>query len=225
LTKTLFNSFREATVGAGNRGKKGMKRTASVLALIVTLLVLLMAGVQIVKAPYTSDGQGFILASPINITSPSNITYSSNLLTLNVTFKLLLSLSCANLSYSIDEKNNATIPLTAIRDLIEATITYENGTTVTGNATFAPYTITGWAALPELTEGSHKITVYAKYNANNIIGLDKSIVYFTIGTNSEQEIPEFTSWTPLLITGCLVITTVLIIYNYVLGKEEENEKA
>jgi hypothetical protein len=211
LTKTLFNSFREATVGACNRRKKDMKRTASALTLILALLVLLVAGVQTVKAPYTSDGQGFILASPINITSPSNITYSSNLLTLNVTFKLLLSPSCANVSYSIDGKNNATIPLTATRDLIEATITYENGTTVTGNATFAPYTITGEVVLPELAEGSHNITVYAKYNANNIIGLDKSIVYFTIGTNSEQKIPEFPSWTPLLIM-LLSVTIIAVIY-------------
>jgi hypothetical protein len=211
LTKTLFNSFREATVGACNRGKKGMKRTASALTLILTLLVLLVAGVQIVKAPYTPDGEYFPLASPISITSPSNVTYSSNLLTLNVTFKLLLSLSCANVSYSIDGKNNVTIPLTATRDLIEATITYENGTTVTGNATFAPYTITGWAALPELTEGSHNITVYAKYNANNIIAFDNSTVYFTIGTNSEQEIPEFQSSTPLLIM-LLSITMIAVIY-------------
>jgi hypothetical protein len=192
-------------------GKKGIKRTVSVLTLILALLVLLVAGVQTVKAPYTSDGKGFILASPISITSPSNSTYSSNLLTLNVTFKLLLSLSCTNVSYSIDGKNNATIPLTAIRDLIEATITYENGTTVTGNATFVPCTITGNVALPELAEGSHNITVYAKYNANNVIAFDNSTVYFTIHSNSEQEIPEFPSWTSLLIM-LIAILVIVIIY-------------
>lgn len=200
-----------------------MKRTASTLSLILALLLLLVAGVQTVKAPYTSDGQGFILASPISITSPSNITYNSNLLTLNVTFKLLLSLSCANVSYSIDGKNNATIPLTATRDLIEATVTYENGTTVTANATFVPYTITGGVVLPELAEGSHNITVYAKYDANNVIGLDKSTVYFTIDTNSEQDIPEFPSWTPLIFALCTVAVAV-VIYKQKIRKNQGRQK-
>jgi hypothetical protein len=172
-----------------------MKRTASALTLIWALLILLVAGVQTVKAQHTADGQGFPLASPISITSPSNSTYSSNLLTLNVTFKLLLSPSCANVTYSIDGKNNATIPLTATLEPVEATRTYENGTTVIVNSTFfVPYTITGWAELPELAEGPHNITVYARYLANNVVGLDEGTVYFSISTNSEQEIPEFPSW-------------------------------
>jgi hypothetical protein len=41
--------------------------------------------------------------------------------------------------------------------------------------------------LPELAEGSHNITVYGKYNANNIIGLDNRTVYFTINSNPAQE--------------------------------------
>jgi hypothetical protein len=110
------------------------------------------------------------------------------MLTLNVTFKLLLSPSCANISYSIDGKNNATIPLVATYEPVEATRTYANGTTVTVNSTFfVPFTITGWVALPELAEGPHNITVYAKYHANNVIRLDNSTVYFTISTNSEQK--------------------------------------
>jgi hypothetical protein len=185
----------------------GMKRMASKLA-VLALLFRLAAGVQTGKAQYTTDGRAFILTSPISIVSPSNSTYSSSLLILNVTFKLLLSPSCANVSYSLDGKSNVTIPLTATHEPVEATRTYANGTTVTVNSTFmVPFTITGWAAVPDLSEGAHNITVYAKYNANNIIGLDNSIVYFTIDPNSEQSIPEFPSWTilPLLLIATLVI--------------------
>jgi len=193
------------------RGKMGMKRTASVLTLILALLILLAAGVQTVKAQYTPGGQGFPLASPISITSPSNSTYSSNLLTLSVTFKFLLSPSYANVNYSVDGKNNVTIPLTGIQDPREVTRTYANGTTITVNSTlFVPFIITGGVTLPELTEGSHNITVYAKYQANNDIGLDNSTVYFTISTNLEQKIPEFPSWIilPLLLMTSLVAIIV-----------------
>jgi hypothetical protein len=182
---------------------KGMVSKLAVLA----LLFMLAAGVQTVKAQYTTDGRAFILASPITITSPSNSTYSSSVLILNVTFKLLLSPSCANVSYSVDGKSNATIPLTATQEPVEATRTYANGTTVIVNSTFmVPFTITGWAAVPDLAEGAHNITVYARYNANNIIGLDNSTVYFTISSNPEQSIPEFPSWIilPLTITATLI---------------------
>jgi hypothetical protein len=209
-------------------GKTEMERKPTALTLIFALLFSLAAAVQTVKAPYTADGQAFILASPLTITSPSNSTYGSSLLILNVTFKLLLSPSCANVSYSLDGKNNATIPLVATHEPVEATITYANGTTVTVNSTFmVPFTITGWVAVPELTEGSHNITVYAKYNANNVIGLDNSTVYFTIDANSEQKIPEFSSLTPLLII-LLSVTVVRAFYkkkinNLRRGRIEENQ--
>jgi hypothetical protein len=158
-----------------------MRNTISLLAVFVLgLLTSLSVGVQTVKAQYTPDGKGFPLASPISIMSPSNSRYSSNLLTLNVTFKLLLDPSCANISYSVDGKNNATLPIEATMVPVMALITYANGTTTTAPAIFSPYTITGYVVLPELPEGPHNITVYAEYQANSVIGLDNNMVYFTI---------------------------------------------
>ncbi len=187
-------------------GKTEMERKPTALTLIFALLFSLVAAVQTVKAPYTADGQAFILASPLSIVSPSNVTYSSNVPNLNFTFLLLLSVACANVSYSIDGEGNTTIALVETR-FITTTRTYENGTTAIVNATFAPSRVTGLATLPELPEGPHNITVYAKYNANNVIGLDNSTVYFTIDANSEQEIPEFPSWTilPLLVVASLIV--------------------
>jgi len=172
----------------------------------------MVAGVNPVIAPYTSDGQGFPLATPISIASPSNITYSNNELTLIVTFKFLLDPRYSSLSYSLDGKNSVTVPLTGTQEPREVTRTYANGTSVLVNSTLmVPFTITGEVALPELSEGQHNITVYAKYIANQVVGLDESTVYFTISTNSEQKIPEFPSWTPLLIM-LLAVTVLAVIY-------------
>jgi hypothetical protein len=135
-------------------GGKDMKRTPSALMLILVLFVLLVAGVQTVKAPYTSDGQAFPLATALVINSPSNITYSNGELALIVNCRFLLGPRYMNLSYSIDGLDKVTIPVTGTQEPREGTRTYANGTSVKVNSTFlAPYDITGEVALPELSEG------------------------------------------------------------------------
>ena len=74
----------------------------------------------------------------------------------------------------------------------------------------------GAVDLQPLTDGTHKITVYVtcdhpnngKYpnEPDRIVAVYNSTVHFTVNTNSEQQIPEFPSWTllPLLITATLV---------------------
>jgi hypothetical protein len=89
------------------------------------------------------------------------------------------------------------------------------------STTFAPFDISGQVSLAELSEGQQYITVYAKYNANDIIVLDQNTVYFTINTNSEQNIdsiPEFPSWSPLLIT-LVAVVAVAVIYRKKLHKQ------
>ena len=65
--------------------------------------------------------------------------------------------------------------------------------------------------LSELSEGSHNITVYAKYIANQVVGLDDSMVYFTIDVNSNDvpSIHEFPSW---IILALLSMVTLTIIF-------------
>ena len=184
-----------------------MKTTASALTFILTLSILLVIGVQPVTAPYTSDGQAFILVSPISIISPSNSTYTPQSLTLNFTVKSFLDSSKANITfvYSIDGKNNKTI---------------DTQSTPVPMGIQSYYLITGWATLLEMPEGSHSITVYGKYEfpiSDHNIGLDNRTVYFTISTNPEQEIPEFPSWTPLLIM-LLAVTIIGAIYKQRLHK-------
>jgi len=187
-----------------------MKTTASALTFILALSILLVIGVQPVTAPYTSDGQAFILVSPISIISPSNSTYTPQSLTLNFTVKSFLDSSKANITivYSIDGKTNKTI---------------DTQSTPVPMGIQSYYLITGWATLPEMSEGSHSITVYGKYEfpmSYHNIGLDNRTVYFTISTNSEQEIPEFPSWTPLLIT-LVAVVAVAVMYRQKMSKSDK----
>ncbi len=185
-----------------------MKRTASTLILVLALLILFVAGVQFVKAD--SEPVSPVL-SKVNIASPSNSTYNSSLLTLDANVTTLGGSNIhTSMSYSLDGTSNQMMPLT---------IEYPAGNS------FTMALHVGVVDLPPLSEGSHNITVHVtcEYPNNNrfvnepdtITAFYNSTVYFTINTNSEQQIPEFPSWTilPLLITATLVI----IICKKILG--------
>ena len=177
-----------------------MKRIVSALTLIVALLISVVVGVQTVKA----DSQtGAPVLSGVNIVSPSNSTYNSSLLTLKANVTTLGGSNIKiSMDYSLDGTSNQTIPIT---------IEYPAGNS------FTMALHVGLLDLPTLNEGSHNITVYVacEYPNNNrfvnepdaITAFYNSTVYFTISTNSEQEIPEFPSWIilPLLITATLLI--------------------
>jgi hypothetical protein len=200
---------------------KSIKKTTPTFAVFLTMFIISVFGVQLVKAPYTADGQGFPLASPIKILSPTNITYSKKELTLIVTFKFLLSPKYSNLSYSIDRKNNITIPLIGTREPREVTRTYPNGTSVIVNSTLmVPFDIRGEIVLPELSEGYHNITVYARYLANQIVAFDESTVYFSISPDPEQQIPEFPSLKTLLIMSVAVLITAVIYKGKIIKPED-----
>jgi len=134
-----------------------MKRQQFLLKLcFAVFLASLLVGFQVVHAPYTDDGRLFPLASPIKITSPSNTTYNSGLLMLDINFKLMLNVEKTNITmlYSLDGKENVTFPVSAEFFPVETTVTYENGTIVTGvSSIFSYYIIRGGVALPELSEG------------------------------------------------------------------------
>jgi len=189
-----------------------VKKSVSMLILLLFLSAVMVSFPQIgvVKAQYTPDGQAFILVSPISIISPSNSTYTPQSLTLNFTVKSFLDSNKANITivYSIDGKTNKTI---------------DTQSTPVPMGIQSYYLITGWATLPEMSEGSHSITVYGKYEfpmSYHNIGLDNRTVYFTISTNSEQEIPEFPSWTPLLIT-LVAVVAVAVIYRQKMSKSDK----
>lgn len=163
-----------------------MRKTILLLKVFVLgFLTASLLGIQTTKAQYTADGQGFILVSPINITSPSNRTYTPQSLTLNFTVRSFLDSSTANITmvYCIDGKTNTSILTQSTPVPLMSEITDANGTTTTSISIQSYYLITGWAALPEMSEGSHNITVYAKYQlpgSYHNVGLDNRTVCFTV---------------------------------------------
>lgn len=170
------------------------KKAASSVS--VLLLLSLATGVHYAKADIVGDN-GIRYASGPYIRFPSNTTYSSNVLTLDVKFfaKILGNVNYS-MSYSLDERCNYTVPLTI----------HYFGFGFMNDDNY----ITGSLTLPELSDGSHSITVYLTCDtdtwdmnspnypdADHYTYLDSQTVYFTIDTTSEQEIPEFPPWTIL----------------------------
>jgi hypothetical protein len=166
----------------------------TVAVLTLMLLASLAFGVQTVEVAYTPDGEGCPLCSGIAINSPENITYNTNVLTLSVSVRSMFSpqIYTFTLICSIDGCNNATIPVNSTFVPVMATTTYANGTTAKVISILGSYyLIAGCIVLPELSEGSHILTVFAKYERFNNENtnwpktlLDNSTVEFTVGNTT-----------------------------------------
>ncbi|MCW4035276.1 MAG: hypothetical protein NWF03_07925 [Candidatus Bathyarchaeota archaeon] len=178
-------------------------------ALLVSSLLLTLATQTVSANPQSSSGEIFPFISPLSVTCPvDNTSYNPTGLELEVTFTSLLSPKYVTLTYSIDEESNKTeIPVEGAKEAT-TTRTYENGTTKNVTATFGPFTMIGSASLPTLSEGSHTITVYGEYKANDKIFYDSTTVQFTVDSNAPQKVPEFSS--------CIVLAAVFAIVS-VLG--------
>jgi len=166
------------------------KTTIFLTAILLGFLAASLVEFQPVQAQYADDGRPFPLASPIEITSPSNSTYDSGLLMLEVSFKLMLDVEKTNITvlYSLDGKENTTVPVSATIFPVETTITYANGSTQTGiSSIFSYYIVKASAALPELSEGFHSVSVFGRYE--HVGGTfynvhDSSSVCFTINNGN-----------------------------------------
>ncbi|MEM2999467.1 MAG: hypothetical protein QXX34_02960 [Candidatus Bathyarchaeia archaeon] len=116
-------------------------------ALVSILLPVVLASIRLV-AFYMVEAN-FVPSIPfIRIASPANKTYNTNLIPLNLTITTFFDFGRGPriVEYSLDGKENVTIS-TEYQGLDENYFS----------------TVTGFAPLPELSEGSHTITVYATY--------------------------------------------------------------
>jgi hypothetical protein len=140
--------------------------------------------------PHTADGEGFPMVSPISIDSPTNTTYTTNRVLLNFTVKCLFSSSqgSATMTYSIDGKDNVTIPTSIEFVPVEATVTDANGKQTTEISQFASYyVISGSMDLKDLQPGQHSLTIFGRYTVYSMsgkVGLDSQTVYFTFDDGS-----------------------------------------
>jgi hypothetical protein len=195
---------------------KKIRLTISLLLLFSSILV---TRALIVEA----DSNDYIrLSSNALIFCPLNRTYDSRVLTLNLTFGVGLGVKYS-MNYSIDGKHEGPITLVP-KNPTELHVINEG---------------IGLVTLPELSEGSHCLTVYLlcgiyDYHGANPPGApfkptypgsaDYTVfytdtVYFTIDTKSEQEIPEFPSW--LILPLFAVVTLVVIVGKQRLTKNRQ----
>ena len=155
------------------------------------LLVSLAVGTHVVKA----ESNDYIQFSAFRLFSPLNRTYNSRFLTLNLTFGAAIGIKYS-LYYKIDGKYEGPIPFVIDNP----------------NETHVVYKATGFVELPQLSEGSHHLTIYliaAGYQPKGLSYADT--VYFTIDTQlKESDIPEFPSWIilPLFLAATLIVVLV-----------------
>jgi hypothetical protein len=165
-----------------------MKKTKLILVILLVFSSSLVTGANVVNA----DSNDSIHFDAFTVYSPLNRTYTTQSLTLNLTFAVGMGIKYS-LSYNIDGEYVGSIPFTVDNP----------------NETHVVHKATGFTELPELPEGSHHITVHLiaagyqhrtlKYNGT---------VCFSIDTqHQENVIPEFSSWIflPLLLTATSAI--------------------
>jgi hypothetical protein len=140
--------------------------------------------------PHTADGEGFPMVSPITIDLPINTAYTIKQMSLNFTVKTLFSSTqgSAIMTYSLDGKENITIPTTIEFIPVYATVTDAKGKQTTEISPFASYhMISGSVNLRDLQPGRHSLTVFGRYTVYSMpdkVGLDSQTVYFTVGDES-----------------------------------------
>jgi hypothetical protein len=143
-----------------------MKRVILTLAFAVTLFLLASALAPPSKADIFDDN-GNRLASGPYILFPVNTTYNSRIITLNLSFSTKLFFNVPlSATYSLDGTPNINVPLVSSPSMIW------NKNRVEGSVT-----------LPELSDGSHAISVYveAQWGNGSSYG-DSETVHFTVKT-------------------------------------------
>lgn len=158
---------------------------------------------------YADSSEPITFTSRVTLYSPVNTTYSSTFLNLNLTAQVGIAINCT-INYSIDNKHHGIVPLEEMHPGELHVINH-----VKGNV-----------SLPELTQGTHNLTLQVVCTLNNGQGnatMDRYLfipecnnitkyhatwtdtIQFTIHT--EQEIPEFpvSIIMPLILAGAFVI--------------------
>ena len=143
-----------------------MKGITLASAFIVAVFLLASALTPPIKADIFDDS-GNRLASGPYILFPVNTTYSSRIVTLNISFSTKLFFNVPlSATYSLDGTPNVIVPLVSSPSMIW------NKNRVEGSVT-----------LPELSDGSHKLSVYVEANwGTGSSYWDSETVYFTVET-------------------------------------------
>ena len=197
-----------------------MRNFALLIVLFLLVSVILSNRASKVNAD-SPDSMSF--TSGVVLYSPVNTTYSSKFLTLNLTAGVGLGINCT-INYNIDNKHQGNVPWVPLQP----------------DELHVINKVAGTVALPELTEGTHNITIQVVCTLNNPSGVTISrylfipecsnitdytatwtdIIHFTINTQKTNTIPEFPSWMPL-ISMLLAVTITGIVYKKKLNNPDD----
>jgi len=179
------------------------------LVFILFLIVSVTLSTQTTKVNADSlDSMSF--TSGVTLYSPINKTYSTKFLTLNLTAGVGIGINCT-ITYNIDNKHQGTVPLEAVYPELHVI------NKVKGNVT-----------LPELTEGTHNLTlqVVCALNHQNSATMNRypfipectnitdyqatwtDTIHFTINT-ADQQIPEFPMW--IILQVAMMGTFIVVV--------------
>ena len=141
-----------------------MKGITLALAFVVVLFLLASALTPPIKADIFDDS-GNRLTSGKYILSPVNTTYSSRIITLNISFSTkLFSPIHLSATYSLDGTPNINVPLVSSPSMI-----------------WNKNRVIGSIRLPELSDGSHTLSVYVESSYR-----DSETVHFTVETTTPK---------------------------------------
>jgi hypothetical protein len=150
-----------------------------VLTLIIAMSLALTANVFFSSIANVETGivivKAAVIPDPFTIHSPSNRTYDTRFLTLDISFVVGMGGGKYSVPYYIDGKYLGTVPFT-VEGTEEPHVTYP---------------ARGFLELPELSEGSHSLTVVLTWTGN-VRGYpsNNETVYFTIDSNGDDPNPN-----------------------------------
>jgi hypothetical protein len=143
-----------------------MKEIRLAIALVVAVFLLVSALTPSIKADIFDDSGNHLATGPY-VLFPVNTTYNSRIITLNISFSTkLFSPVHLSATYSLDGKPNVIVPLLVSPSLI-----------------WSKNRVEGSVTLPELSEGSHTLSVYVEAHwGNGPSYWDSETVHFTVQT-------------------------------------------
>ena len=143
-----------------------------VLLLFLVLMLLVPVPLSFVKVKANSNNS-MMLPGEVTLYSPVNTTYYSNFLSLNLSFGWGAGIQC-KLTYDIDKQFGGLIPLT-----------YNE----TANQGFQFIALeNGYVQLPELSNGSHNLTINIEADLNDFHGANPP------GAPFKQTSPDSANW-------------------------------
>ena len=199
-----------------------MKKNLLSLFFVFTLFGALLSQTSKV---YADSSEPITFTSRVTLYSPVNTTYSTKFLTLNLTAEVGIAINCT-ITYSIDNKHQGTVPLKEV---------YPGELHVINQ-------VKGTVSLPELSQGTHNLTLRVVCILNNGQGsatMDRypfipecenitkyhatwiDTIHFTIQT--DQQIPEFSVLTSIVVM-LIVVSVVATVYKTKLISNERELK-